>query len=158
MSTDGGMTFAVTALGPQCPNSSALVGVSATVAIGACTAPGDPMEQTVDGGKTFVAVQSPPDQSGQWNLIGFTNSEDGYAFWIDGATVPSTRVLWHTMNGGSHWSEVTIPVIARASDQSGPVRADARYVPFTAAERHMETLPVFKVRLDHLFHVAGGSA
>jgi hypothetical protein len=109
VSTDGGVFFAVTALGPQCPNSSTLVGASATVAIGACTGSGDPIEQTVDGGKTFVPVQSPPDQNGQWHLIGFTNSEYGYAFWINESTVPSTQILWHTTNGGSHWSKVTIP-------------------------------------------------
>jgi hypothetical protein len=109
VSNDGGRTFAVTPLGPQCPNSSTLVGASATVAIGACAGTGDPLEQTLDGGQTFIAVQSPPDQIGEWSLIGFTDSEDGYAFWIDESTVPFTQILWHTTDGGAHWSEVTIP-------------------------------------------------
>ena len=106
ISTDGGHSFTGVDLG-QAPNDSALVGASATVAVAVSGAQGQPLEQTTDGGKTFIDVQAAPSPTGNWKLIGFTNPEDGYALW-NGASGTGTEDLWHTTDGGANWSQVVI--------------------------------------------------
>jgi photosystem II stability/assembly factor-like uncharacterized protein len=104
LSTDGGATF--TDAGFRQANCSDIVGVSASVAIAASCAPGTPLWRTVDGGQTFTTVQSAPDGTGFWYLMGFTNPLDGYALWD--VALPETNALWHTTDGGQHWSPVRI--------------------------------------------------
>lgn len=110
ISTDAGKTFTPVNIGPQRPNSSQLVGASALVAVAAF--PGivaGPIERTTDGGRTFAAVQQPPSQSGEWVLLGFTNPEDGYAFWTDTSSSGSENSsLWHTTDAGAHWRQVAV--------------------------------------------------
>jgi len=109
ISTDGGMTFNHVNFGPEAPNSSHIAGASSTVAVAVSGGAGMPLEQTSDGGRTFVAVQAAPTATSQWDLIGFTNAEDGYAFSFDPATgAYPPWMLWHTADGGGHWAPLTI--------------------------------------------------
>ena len=105
VSTNGGRTF--TDAGFRQANGSDIAGVSASVAIAAAGAPGTPLWRTVDGGRTFTPVQSAPDGTGFWYLMGFTNPLDGYALWGD-VGLPEASALWHTTDGGQHWSPETI--------------------------------------------------
>jgi hypothetical protein len=119
LSGDAGAHF--TAVGPiqaprttpnGYPNGSTLEAASPTTAVAASDLPGDPLIRTIDGGTTWSVVQTPPDSSGTWSVIGFTTPEDGYALWEHGGTTyrTSTAQLWHTTDGGATWSPVkTLP-------------------------------------------------
>jgi photosystem II stability/assembly factor-like uncharacterized protein len=78
--------------------------------VGAGTLSNDPLEQTTNGGNTFTAVEAPLGHTGHWDVIGFTNPQDGHAFWAEPDAEPPDgfQSLWHTTDGGSHWTEVTI--------------------------------------------------
>jgi hypothetical protein len=95
VSTDGGRHFAN--LGdPGISNSSSIAGVSATTPV---VASGQQLERSTDGGHTFATVAS---GAGQWSIVGFTTSTNGFAF--DGSSG-----LWRTNDAAAHWYQVQFP-------------------------------------------------
>ena len=68
-----------------------------------------PLIRSANGGKSWNAVQPPPDATGSWSLIGFTTPGVGYAFWqhTSATYTASTARLWRTMDAGLTWSPVT---------------------------------------------------
>lgn len=85
------------------PNGSTLVGATATVAVAASDLPGHPLLRTTDGGTSWTAVQAAPSTTGVWTVLGFTTSDNGYAFLTQNASVTD---LWRTTDGGRTWSAV----------------------------------------------------
>ncbi|MDA8385638.1 MAG: hypothetical protein M0Z88_05195 [Actinomycetota bacterium] len=120
LSSDGGAYFSQ--VGPDtgttptsAPAGSVLAGASPQVAVESYGLPGGPsggypLIRTTDGGATWQAVQAALNSAGEWNLIGFTTPEIGYAFWNTRGSnwTAFGNQLWRTTNGGATWSPVPI--------------------------------------------------
>ncbi len=125
ISTDGGANFTATPdsqsspTADGCPNGSSLIAASAERAVAACQLPGDPLLLTVNQGLTWTAVEPAINPQSDWEPIGFTTPEIGYAFLSRTAarlgTCPAgsagcgdTVRLWRTLDGGSTWQQVPL--------------------------------------------------
>jgi photosystem II stability/assembly factor-like uncharacterized protein len=97
-SVDGGQQFTQVAGQLSLPNFASIAGVSSTTAVIA----GQGLQRTADGGQTFATVEN----AGQWTIVGFTTSLNGFAFDLTGT---GQSQLWRTNDAGAHWYRVQFP-------------------------------------------------
>jgi hypothetical protein len=99
-SEDGGSTFtAVPETGGfDEPMSGTIAGNSASQVVLAGTS----LLVSADGGQTYQVAFAP---GGNWRIVGFTTSEDGFALSLVGPTTG----LWRTVDAGAHWYQVQLP-------------------------------------------------
>lgn len=105
-STDGGGTFVMVNAGVG-NGTDSIAGSSASSAVDA----GSILQFSVDGGQLFqpVAGQAGVDNGTRWRTVGFTNSEDGFAFSYPNSLPVPPNGLWRTDDAGAQWYEVEFP-------------------------------------------------
>jgi photosystem II stability/assembly factor-like uncharacterized protein len=57
---------------------------------------------SADGGQTYQVAFAP---GGNWRIVGFITSEDGFALSLVGPTTG----LWRTVDAGAQWYQVQLP-------------------------------------------------
>lgn len=79
---------------------------SVSTVVVASSVAGSPLTQSDDGGLSFQAVQSAPDKTGSWSVLGFITPTVGFAFWkhLSYAYNKNSAQLWRTTDGGAHWA------------------------------------------------------
>jgi hypothetical protein len=96
-SVDAGAVFTAVPGSAPAAMSATIAGTSPTNFVVASTA----LVLSSDAGRTFQTVE---DNGGGWSIVGFTTSEDGFAF-----SLPAPTGLWRTDDGGATWYQVQFP-------------------------------------------------
>jgi hypothetical protein len=102
-SIDGGQSFTeVMSLSAPFPNWDGVAATSGSTAVVA----GARLQLTVDGGHSFRTVLANGDD---WSIVGFTDSEDGFALSYPNSSFVLPSGLWRTDDAGAQWYEVQFP-------------------------------------------------
>jgi hypothetical protein len=103
-SVDGGQVFTEVQQsgGYGEPNTGTIAATSAANAVMA----GTRLLFTTDGGQNFQVAL---DNGDGWSVVGFTNSEDGFAFSYPNSSYAQPNGLWRSDDAGAQWYEVQFP-------------------------------------------------